>query len=424
MGATRINDEMQIACVEGIAALARATTSAEAAAAYSSERLSFGADYLIPKPFDPRLIGVVATAVARAAMQSGVAARPVADLDAYKRNLDSSVFRSALIMRPVFEAAATATRRIVFADGEDERVLRAANAMLEETTEVPILIGRPDVIATRCERAALPIRPETDFEIVNPESDSRYRDYWETYHRLMARRGVTPDVARSIMRTNTTAIGAIMVHRNEADSLICGAVGQFSWHLDFIRQVLGRDGLDPIGALSMMILQDEPIFIADTQVNHDPTPEQVAASAVGAARHVRRFGLTPKIALCSHSQFGNLDTYSGRKMRAALALLDAAQVDFIYEGEMHVDAALDPSVRERIFPGSRLGNDAANVLIFAGSDAASGVRNILKTRAEGLEVGPILMGMGNRAHIVTPSITTRGLLNISALAGTPVDHYG
>ena len=424
VGATCINDEMQIACVEGIAALARATTSAEAAAAYSSERLSFGADYLIPKPFDPRLIGVVATAVARAAMQSGVAARPVADLDAYKRNLDSSVFRSALIMRPVFEAAATATRRIVFADGEDERVLRAANAMLEETTEVPILIGRPDVIATRCERAALPIRPETDFEIVNPESDSRYRDYWETYHRLMARRGVTPDVARSIMRTNTTAIGAIMVHRNEADSLICGAVGQFSWHLDFIRQVLGRDGLDPIGALSMMILQDEPIFIADTQVNHDPTPEQVAASAVGAARHVRRFGLTPKIALCSHSQFGNLDTYSGRKMRAALALLDAAQVDFIYEGEMHVDAALDPSVRERIFPGSRLGNDAANVLIFAGSDAASGVRNILKTRAEGLEVGPILMGMGNRAHIVTPSITTRGLLNISALAGTPVDHYG
>ena len=424
VGATCINDEMQIACVEGIAALARATTSAEAAAAYSSERLSFGADYLIPKPFDPRLIGVVATAVARAAMQSGVAARPVADLDAYKRNLDSSVFRSALIMRPVFEAAATATRRIVFADGEDERVLRAANAMLEETTEVPILIGRPDVIATRCERAALPIRPETDFEIVNPESDSRYRDYWETYHRLMARRGVTPDVARSIMRTNTTAIGAIMVHRNEADSLICGAVGQFSWHLDFIRQVLGRDGLDPIGALSMMILQDEPIFIADTQVNHDPTPEQVAASAVGAARHVRRFGLTPKIALCSHSQFGNLDTYSGRKMRAALALLDAARVDFIYEGEMHVDAALDPSVRERIFPGSRLGNDAANVLIFAGSDAASGVRNILKTRAEGLEVGPILMGMGNRAHIVTPSITTRGLLNISALAGTPVDHYG
>ena len=240
----------------------------------------------------------------------------------------------------------------------------------------------------------------------------------------MARRGVTPDVARSIMRTNTTAIGAIMVHRNEADSLICGAVGQFSRHLDFIRQVLGRDGLDPIGALSMMILQDEPIFIADTQVNHDPTPEQVAASAVGAARHVRRFGLTPRIALCSHSQFGNLDTPSGRKMREAMDILAEREVDFVYDGEMHVDAALDPAVRARLMPRSRLGDEPANVLVFAGTDAASAVRNILKTRAQGLEVGPILMGMGNKAHIVTPSITARGLLNISALAGTPVAHYG
>ncbi|MBV0892242.1 NADP-dependent malic enzyme [Paracoccus sp. Z118] len=424
VGATQINDEMQIACVEGIAALARATTSAEAAAAYSGERLTFGPDYLIPKPFDPRLIGVVATAVARAAMESGVATRPLPDIDAYKRNLDGSVFRSALIMRPVFEAAGTVSRRIVFSDGEDERVLRAANAMLEETTEVPILIGRPDVIATRCERAGLPIRPDIDFEIVNPESDRRYRDYWESYHGLMARRGITPDVARAVMRTNTTAIGTIMVHRGEADSLICGTVGQYSWHLKYITEVLGRGGLTPIGALSMMILQDGPIFIADTQVNHDPTPEQVVATAFGCARHLHRFGMTPRIALCSHSQFGNLDTYSGRKMREALRLLDQSDADFIYEGEMHVDAALDPVVRERIFPGSRLGNEVANVLIFAGTDAASGVRNILKTRAEGLEVGPILMGMGNRAHIVTPSITTRGLLNISALAGTPVAHYG
>ncbi|WP_299358519.1 NADP-dependent malic enzyme [uncultured Paracoccus sp.] len=424
VGATQINDAMQIACVEGIAALARATTSAEAAAAYSGERLSFGRDYLIPKPFDPRLIGVVATAVARAAMESGVATRPLPDIDAYKRQLDGSVFRSALIMRPVFQAAATVTRRIVFAEGEDERVLRAANAMLEETTDVPILIGRPDVIATRCERAGLPIRPDKDFEIVNPQDDPRYRDYWETYHRLMARRGVTPDVARAILRTNTTAIGAIMVHRNEADSLICGAFGQYSWHLDYIRQVLGRDGLNPVGALSMMILEQGPIFIADTQVNHDPTPEQVAATVIGCARHVGRFGLTPRIALCSHSQFGNLDTHSGRKMRDTLAILDARNVDFIYEGEMHVDAALDPAVRDRIMPESRLGNEVANVLVFAGTDAASGVRNILKTRADGLEVGPILMGMGNRAHIVTPSITTRGLLNISALAGTPVAHYG
>ncbi|MFN3273701.1 MAG: NADP-dependent malic enzyme [Paracoccus sp. (in: a-proteobacteria)] len=422
VGATTINDEMKIACIEGIAALARATTAAEAAAAYRGETLTFGADYLIPKPFDPRLMGVVSSAVARAAMESGVATRPLEDLEAYKRKLDSSVFRSAMIMRPVFEAAATATRRIAFAEGEDERVLRAANAMLEETTDVPILIGRPDVIAMRAERAGLPIRPSVDFEIVNPENDPRYRDYWETYHSLMARQGVSPDIARAIMRTNTTAIGAVMVHRDEADSLICGTFGQYSWHLRYIREVLARDGLRPQGALSMIILEDGPLFIADTQVHHDPTPDQIMEVACGAARHVRRFGLTPRVALCSHSQFGNLDSASGRKMREAMALLDARKADFMYDGEMHVDSALDPDIRSRIFPASRL-QGMANILVFANADAASGVRNALKMKAGGLEVGPILMGMGNRAHIVTPSITTRGLLNMSVLAGTPVAAY-
>ena len=422
VGATTINDEMEVACVEGIAALARATTAAEAAAAYRGETLTFGPDYLIPKPFDPRLVGIVSTAVARAAMESGVATRPLEDLDAYKRKLDSSVFRSALIMRPVYEAAATANRRIVFAEGEDERVLRAANAILEETTEAPILIGRPEVIEMRAERAGLPIRPGRDFEIVNPENDPRYRDYWETYHELMARDGVTPDIARAIMRTNTTAIGAVMVHRGEADSLICGTFGQYSWHLNYVSQILARDGLRPHGALSLMVLEDGPLFIADTQVYPDPTPEQVAETIIGAARHVRRFGITPKVALCSQSQFGNLDTPSGTKMREAMKILNARGVDFMFDGEMQVDAALDPGIRERLLPTSRL-EGAANVLIFGGTDSASGVRNALKMKAGGLEVGPILMGMGNRAHIVTPSITTRGLLNMSVLAGTPVSHY-
>ncbi|MDB6180590.1 NADP-dependent malic enzyme [Paracoccus fistulariae] len=422
VGATTINDEMELACIEGIAALARATTAAEAAAAYRGETLTFGPEYLIPKPFDPRLMGVVSSAVARAAMESGVAMRPLPDVDAYKRTLDGSVFRSAMIMRPVFEAAATVERRIVFAEGEDERVLRAANAMLEETTDVPILIGRPDVISVRAERAGLPIRPERDFEIVNPENDPRYRDYWETYHQLMARQGVSPDIARAIMRTNTTAIASVMVHRGEAHSLICGTFGQYSWHLRYVREILARGGLHPVGALSMIILEDGPLFIADTQCHNDPTPHQIMETVVGAARHVGRFGVTPKIALCSHSQFGNLDTYTGRKMRDAMALLDQGNVDFMYDGEMHVDAALDPALRERIFPGSRL-EGVANVLVFPGTDAASGVRNALKMRANGLEVGPILMGMGNRAHIVTPSITTRGLLNMSAIAGTPVAHY-
>ena len=423
VGATTINDQMELACIEGIAALARTTTTAEAAAAYRGETLTFGPEYLIPKPFDPRLMGVVSSAVARAAMETGVATRPIEDLDSYKRKLDGSVFRSAMIMRPVFEAAATSERRIAFAEGEDERVLRAANAMLEETTDKPILIGRPEVIAMRAERAGLPIRPERDFEIVNPENDPRYRDYWETYHQLMARRGVSPDIARAIMRTNTTAIASVMVHRGEADSLICGTFGQYAWHLRYVREILASEGLDPIGALSMIIMQEGPLFIADTQVHNDPTPLQVANTVMGAARHVRRFGMTPKIALCAHSQFGNLDTYSGRKMREALAILETFKPDFMYDGEMHVDAALDPELRDRIFPGSRL-EGAANVLVFAGTDAASGVRNALKMRANGLEVGPILMGLGNRAHIVTPSITTRGLLNMSALAGTPVAAYG
>ena len=423
VGATTINDEMKLACIEGIAALARATTSAEAAAAYKGEQLTFGREYLIPKPFDPRLMGVVATAVAKAAMESGVATRPIEDLGAYKQNLDGSVFKSALIMRPVFEAAATAARKIVFAEGEDERVLRAANAMLEETTDKPILIGRPDVIQTRIERIGLPVQAMADFDIVNPEDDPRYREYWSTYHKLMERKGVTPDLARAIMRTNTTAIGAVMVNRGEADSLICGTFGQYLWHLKYICEVLATDGLHPIGALSLMIMEDGPLFIADTQVHPEPTPEQIAEVVVGTARHVRRFGVEPKIALCSHSQFGNLDCDTGRRMRAALDILDSQPRDFEYEGEMHADAALDPELRDRIMPNARF-EGPATVLVFANTDAASGVRNILKMRAGGLEVGPILMGMGNRAHIVTPSITARGLLNMSALAGTPVAHYG
>ncbi|MFN3936310.1 MAG: NADP-dependent malic enzyme [Gemmobacter sp.] len=423
VGATEINDAMQLACIDGIAQLARATTSAEAAAAYQGEQLSFGPDYLIPKPFDPRLMGVVASAVARAAMDSGVATRPLPDIAAYKQRLDSSVFRSALLMRPVFDAARSAARRLVFAEGEDERVLRAAHAVMEETTEVPILIGRPEVIAMRCERAGLPIRPDRDFEIVNPESDRRYRDYWETYHGLMERRGVTPDIAKAVLRTNATAIGAVMVHRGEADSLICGTFGQYLWHLRYVREVLARDGLHPVGALSLIIQTEGPLFVADTQVNPDPSPEQIAETAVGAARHARRFGITPKVALCSHSQFGNLDTEAARRMRAAMNLLHAREPDFEFEGEMSVDAALDPELRARIFPNGRM-EGAANILIFSSTDAASAVRNILKTRAGGLEVGPILMGMGNRAHIVTPSITPRGLLNMAALAGTPVAKYG
>ncbi|MGR3621737.1 NADP-dependent malic enzyme [Pseudophaeobacter sp.] len=423
VGASEINDAMQIACVEGIAELARATTSAEAAAAYKGEQLTFGADYLIPKPFDPRLVAVVSSAVAKAAMDSGVAARPIEDLEAYKQRLNQTVFKSALLMRPVFEAARAAARRIVFAEGEDERVLRAAQEVLVETTETPILIGRPEVIEARCEKLGLNIRPGRDFQIVNPANDPRYYDYWNSYHKLMERQGVTPDLAKAIMRTNTTAIGAIMVQRGEADSLICGTFGEYRWHLNYVNQVLGGNSYAPHGALSMMILEDGPLFIGDTHVQIEPSPEQIAQTVIGAARHVRRFGLEPQIALCSQSQFGNTNCDSGARLRAALDILNDKPRDFIYEGEMNIDTALDSDLRHRIFPNSRL-KGAANVLIFAHADAASGVRNILKMRADGLEVGPILMGMGNRAHIVSPSITARGLLNMAAIAGTPVAHYG
>ncbi|WP_299691518.1 NADP-dependent malic enzyme [uncultured Tateyamaria sp.] len=423
VGATTINDEMQLACIDGIAALARATTSAEAAAAYQGEQLTFGADYLIPKPFDPRLVSIVSSAVAKAAMDTGVATRPIDDLEAYKRKLDSSVFKSALLMRPVFEAAKAESRRIVFAEGEDERVLRAAQAMIEETTERPILIGRPEVIETRIARDGLTLRLGDNVDLVNPENDPRYRDYWGTYHDLMCRRGVTPDLARAIMRTNTTAIGAVMVHRNEADSLICGTFGEHRWHLNYVTQVLGRDGLHPVGALSLMILEDGPLFIADTHVHTTPSPQELAEIVQGAARHVRRFGREPNIALCSQSQFGTQDYGSGERLRAAMRILDEAEADYCYEGEMNVDTALDPDLRARLMPGNRM-EGPANVLVFAHADAASGVRNILKMKGGGLEVGPILMGLGNRAHIVTPSITARGLLNMSAVAGTPVTHYG
>ena len=423
VGATQINDEMKLACIHAIANLARQTSTAETVEAYQGEILKFGKEYLIPKPFDPRLLPNVAVAVAEAAMKSGVASRPLKDVEAYKQKLEGSVYKSTILMKPVFEAAKTSSRKIVFAEGEDERTLRSALALLEETNDKPILIGRPEVVENRIERYGLPLVHGKDFELVNPQNDPRFREYWEAYLGIMERKGVTPALAREIMRTNTTAIGAIMVKRGEADSLICGTFGQYLWHLKYIEEILSGDGLKPVGALSMMILESDVLFVADCNIHPNPSAEEIAEIVIGAARHTKRFGVTPKIALCSHSQFGSLDTDSGRRMRGALDILDSKKLDFSYEGEMHSDSALDEDLRKRIFRGSRFAG-AANVLVFSNIDAASGVRNILKMRSNGIEVGPILMGMGNKAHIVSPSITTRGLLNISALAGTPVQIYG
>ncbi|MFL0810285.1 MAG: NADP-dependent malic enzyme [Agarilytica sp.] len=423
VGATEINDAMQVGCVKGIAELARASTSAEAAAAYKGENLKFGPEYLIPKPFDPRLLATVAGAVAKAAMETGVATKPLEDFEHYKDTLNRSVFKSAFIMRPVFDAARKADRTIIFAEGEDERVLRAAQETIQETGDRPVLIGRPDVIERRCERFGLDLKMDRDFDLINPENDARYRDYWSSYHEIMQRKGVTPDLAKAILRTNTTAIAAIAVHLGDADSMICGTFGQYLWHLNYIQQILGSTQLHPQGALSLMLIENGPLFIADSHVHSEPTPVQVAETVIAAARHVRRFGLEPKIALCSQSQFGNMSSKSATRMQEAIKILDAIPRNFSYEGEMTLDLALDPQLRDRIFPDARF-KGSANVLIFSNSDSASATRNMLKIAASGLEVGPILMGMGNKAHIVTPSITARGLLNISALAGTPVDNYG
>ena len=360
--------------------------------------------------------------MAKAAVESGVAQLEI-DLDDYKTGLQAQVYRSYTIMRRVFDAARAAKRRIAFAEGEDDRVLRAAQEMIEESGDSPILIGRPEVIETRIEREGLKIRIGEDFDVVNPENDPRFRDYWTTYHGIMRRRGVTPDLAKERMRTNTTAIAAIMVSRGEADSMICGAVGEYRWHLKHAKQILATDELHPIGALSLIILDQGPLFIADTHINILPTADQLAETVVAAARHVRRFGVEPRIALCSGSQFGNLDSPSGLAMREALEVLDRQKLDFEYEGEMQTDLALDPDLRERLFPEGRL-TGKANVLIYGNTDAAGATRNILKSVAGGLEVGPILMGMGNRVHIVTPSITVRGLLNTAALAGSAVSSYG
>ena len=422
VGATDINEAMKVACVEGIAELARKTSSAEAAAVYGDEDLQFGPDYLIPKPFDPRLLAVVAGAVAKVAMETGVASRPLENFEAYIDKLNASVYRSSMLMRPVFEQSLAGARRIVFAEGEDERVLRAAVAVVEETDDLPVLIGRPDVILARCEKYGLPTKTISKFDIVNPTNDERYREYWETYHSVMKRRGISPTLARAIVRTNSTVIAAIMVHRKEADSMICGTFGNYLWHMKYVLEMLETPQTMPIGALSLMILDQGPMFVADTHVHPEPSPEQIANTVIATARHVRRFGIEPQIALCSNSQFGTLETESAKRMRGALAILDAQNPDFIYEGEMPVDAALDPEIRERLLPESRI-KGQANAFVFSNAETAGGVKNALKSVAGGIEVGPILMGMANSAHIVTPSITVRGLINIAALAGTPVHTY-
>ena len=417
VGATTINEAMKLACVRAIADLAMIEQSDIVASAYNmSESLSFGPEYLIPKPFDPRLIVMIAPAVAKAAMDSGVATRPIADFDAYRAKLTGFVYHSGLLMQPIFTAAKKEPKRIVYAEGEDERVLRAVQVVVDEKLAKPILVGRPAVLARRIERFGLRLKPDVDFETINPEFDERYRDYWMNYYELTQRKGVSQPYAQVEMRRRHTLIGAMMIHRGDADGMICGTFGTHALHLHFIDQVIGRrPGAAVYAAMNAILLPARTVFIADTYVNADPTPEQIGDIAVMAADEIRRFGLTPKVALLSHSSFGTSRHACAQKMRDALALIQRKAPDLEIDGEMHGDAALSEAVRRSAFPNSKLVGEA-NLLIMPTLDAANISFNLLKVASGGgVTLGPILLGVAKPAHILTQSATVRRIVNMTAL---------
>ncbi len=416
VGATAINDEMKMAAVEAIASLTHEASSDVVAKAYEGAVHTFGPDYLIPSPFDPRLILRIAPAVARAAMETGVAKRPIEDFDAYEEQLTRFVFRSGTIMKPVFESAKSNPKRVIYAEGEDERILRAAQVALEDGIAIPILVGRPEVIEDRIERFGLNIRPGKDFEIINPESDPRYREYVDTYYDLTCRKGITPETAGMMVRTRTSVIAALAVRRGEADAMICGLHGRFKRHLQHIHEVIGMaPGVRDFSTMSLVILSKGAYFLADTYVSLDPNAEEIAEMALLTAKHVRRFGITPKIALLSHSNFGSSDCPSARKMHDAVGMLRSMDSELEVEGEMHGDAALDEVYRDRLFPNSKLSGEA-NILIMPDLDSANISYQLIKVLSDALPVGPVLLGAAKPAHILTPSVTARGVVNMTALA--------
>ena len=417
VGATTINEAMKLAAVNAIAELAQAEQSDIVAMAYGETSSGFGKDYLIPKPFDPRLIAKVAPAVARAAMDSGVATSPITDWPAYLQRLDQFVYHSGLIMKPLFFKAKQAPKRVVFAEGEEERILRAVQFVVDEKLARPILIGRPLILEKRIEKFGLRLKAGVDFDVVNPEYDERYRDYWQEYYRLTQRRGVSQTYAKIEMRRRLTLIGAMMMHKGDADAMLCGTFGTHGLHLHYIDQVIGRrKGVNHYYAMNALMLPKQTVFICDTYVNQDPTPAQIAEMTLLAAEEVRRFGLVPKAALLSHSSFGTSDAPSAVKMRDALALIRSQAPDLEIDGEMHGDAALSEEVRRAVFPDAQLKGDA-NLLIMPTLDAANISFNLLKSAAgSGITIGPILLGSAMPVHIVTPTATVRRIINMTALA--------
>jgi malate dehydrogenase (oxaloacetate-decarboxylating)(NADP+) len=415
-GATAINEAMKIAAVDAIAQLAQDPPSDAVTAGFDNETQGFGPGSLIPSPFDPRLILRIAPAVAKAAMESGVASRPIANFEEYAAGLERFAFRSGLVMKPVFAKAKTQPVRVIYAEGEDERVLRAVQVVLEEKLARPILVGRPSVVEARIKRFGLAIQAGQDFDLINPEDDPRYRSYVQSYIDVAGRRGVTPDAARTVVRTNATVIAALAVIRGEADAMICGVEGRYMSHLRHVREIIGfLPGVSDFAALSLMITSKGAHFIADTQVRPNPSAEELAEIAALAANHVQRFAMKPKIAFVSHSDFGSYDTDSSRKMRRAAALLREKHPEIESDGEMQGDTALSEAARKIVLPHSKL-EGSANVLIMPTLDAANVAYQMIKTLADALPVGPILIGPARPAHILTPGVTARGILNMTAVA--------
>ena len=416
-GATKITEAMKLACVREIAALAKEETSDEVAAAYAGQDLKFGPDYLIPKPFDARLILRIAPAVAAAAVESGVAERPIADLDAYRDSLTRYVYQTGMFMRPVFAAAKRNPARVVYAEGEDERVLRAVQAVLAEGMARPILVGRPGVIASRIERAGLRLKPGVDFEVVNPEEDSRFRACWEEYHRIMKRDGVSVEAAKAAVRRSTTLIATMLLKLGHADAMLCGLHGRYDTHFEYVKSVIGqKPGAKVFATMNALMLEEHNLFITDTFINEQPTAEELAEIALMAADEVRRFGLPPKVAFLSHSMFGTSHRPSAKRVRAARDLFVERAPEIECDGEMHGDAALSEAIRRNILPDSSL-NGAANLLVLPNIDAANILFNVLKvTAGKGVTVGPILLGSAAPVHILTPSASMRRVVNMTALA--------
>ena len=417
VGATTINEEMKLACVYAIADLALAEQSEEVASAYGNQDLFFGPEYIIPKPFDPRLIVKIAPAVAKAAMDSGVATRPIEDFDVYIEKLNQFVYKTNLFMKPIFSQAKTEKKRIVLAEGEEERVLHATQELVSLGLAFPVLVGRPSVIEMRIQKLGLHIELGKDFEVVNNENDPRYKEYWQEYYQIMKRRGVSQEMARRAVINNPTLIGGIMVLRGEADGMICGTVGSYGEHYEVVKELFGfREGVHTAGAMNALLLPTGNTFIADTYVNEDPTPEELTEITLMAADTVRRFGIEPKVALLSRSSFGSSDCASAQKMRDTLAMVKARDPHLEIDGEMHADAALIESIRKDVMPDSPL-KGSANLLIMPNMEAARISYNLLRvTSSDGVTVGPVLMGVAKPVHILTPIASVRRIVNMVALA--------